>query len=1009
MRSARAKIGLLILTGVLALGLAWTLGSDSSEAQQGAMHNCPQPGRWAISVWGGENSTDIAEALGTCGPGAVAVAYDIDPETQGWLRWFGERPEVSNLQSLDESQGVIALGAAGAAAAEAAVDTLGAAQADQTVNCPQAGKWSIAVWNGSDGTDTSQALATCVAGTVAAAYSLDPETQGWLRWFDGRPEVSNLTTLSAHQGLMALGAGGTTPAGMSFSLDESIAPSVSELAGYEDGAPRPLASIAGETGTQGDFVANELILITDDQAALNAFLARWDGEILETFDPAEYDLAGLTPMYLVRINTDLADASQLEDEIQALAGDAGGAYRVSSQQGLNLLAAAASEAADGSSVGVNWVGQPADYAHGTTAEAPTAPGGPNAYNWNFLRAGGVQDIGVTEAWTALDMAGRLKNKVKIAILDGGFAPSEDFPAGYEAITTIGYEAATGTPGPGKCSGFACPWHGTGVVGAAMGVPDNGFGAAGPAGPVANALTIRTRLGFFSMMTAIATAQMKGAKIINMSYGFRAAFFDAGAKWFESVIKKARGKGILLFAAAGNENQDVDHTNDVKVPLFPFGFKVVKVEPFFYLPCENQGVICVGALAPNSNKRDDSYSNWGDKDVDIFAPGTVLVGPDPDHPGNIARWVAGTSEASPYAAGVAALIWAADPNLSADQVENILLTTAHTGSPDDTVDRWVNAYDAVIKALGGNEPPEITIFSPEDGESVSANRLVVFVADATDREDGTPTVTWSALRHEDQEPGHYVAPAYLGNGTNFEEKLSYGTYTITATAEDSHGSTAEDSITVTAVNDAPIVQIAEPPDGSEFYEGEPIHLRATSSDINEPGDQLADAQISWTLDIVGNLGTGHERTVNLRGQGTHTITVRGTDSEGLFDEDSITLEVGPEPTDHPPTVQITNPSGNTTYGFDGACGTSCWYKDVELQGQATDPEDGALSGSSLVWTTDRTDVQNGHLGTGTSLTARLYSHKCTSPGITHNVTLTARDSGGNERSAVVSITLYSIEC
>jgi hypothetical protein len=88
--------------------------TSSSQAQQGAMQNCPQAGKWAISVWSSDSAPDTGQALATCGEGQVAVAYSIDPQTQTWLRWFDGRPEMSNLQTLNDIQGVIALGAAGA-------------------------------------------------------------------------------------------------------------------------------------------------------------------------------------------------------------------------------------------------------------------------------------------------------------------------------------------------------------------------------------------------------------------------------------------------------------------------------------------------------------------------------------------------------------------------------------------------------------------------------------------------------------------------------------------------------------------------------------------------------------------------------------------------------------------------------------------------------------------------------------------------------------------------------
>jgi hypothetical protein len=92
------------------------------------------------------------------------------------------------------------------------------AQAGSMHNCPPAGKWSIAVWEGESGAAADDALATCGASTVAAAYSLDPQTAGWSRWFAGKPDVSNLPPLNDLQGVLALGAAGgpvvtATPAG----------------------------------------------------------------------------------------------------------------------------------------------------------------------------------------------------------------------------------------------------------------------------------------------------------------------------------------------------------------------------------------------------------------------------------------------------------------------------------------------------------------------------------------------------------------------------------------------------------------------------------------------------------------------------------------------------------------------------------------------------------------------------------------------------------------------------
>jgi hypothetical protein len=207
MRSVRVEAVLLLLAGALALGsviVAWSMGPDFSEAQQGAMHNCPQPGMWAISVWDGNDGTDAKQAFATCGADAVAAAYSIDPDAQSWSRWFAGRAEISNLNALNDSQGVVTLGGAGASALATSSPP---GQTDSMVSCPQPGRWAISVWTGQNAVSVDQALASCGPGAVRAAYYLDPQTAGWLRWFAGRADISNLTTVNNLQGIITLGSG----------------------------------------------------------------------------------------------------------------------------------------------------------------------------------------------------------------------------------------------------------------------------------------------------------------------------------------------------------------------------------------------------------------------------------------------------------------------------------------------------------------------------------------------------------------------------------------------------------------------------------------------------------------------------------------------------------------------------------------------------------------------------------------------------------------------------------
>jgi DNA-binding beta-propeller fold protein YncE len=200
---------------------------------QGTMHDCPQAGKWAISVWDGGDGADVAQALGNCGEGAVAAAYRIDPGTQAWSRWFSGRAEISNLSTLDRGQGVLALGG-GVSASWAEAETPLRAAANGMLGCPQPGKWAISVWDGADGTSTEQAVATCGEGSVNMLYWLDPDSQGWKRYVSGRPEVSNLNSLNRHQGALALGSvtGPTptlTPTATSTPTPTATAPAYGEL------------------------------------------------------------------------------------------------------------------------------------------------------------------------------------------------------------------------------------------------------------------------------------------------------------------------------------------------------------------------------------------------------------------------------------------------------------------------------------------------------------------------------------------------------------------------------------------------------------------------------------------------------------------------------------------------------------------------------------------------------------------------------------------------------------
>lgn len=774
-------------------------------------------------------------------------------------------------------------------------------------------------------------------------------------------------------------------------VDPTLVPDYAVLPPVDGvGDDRPVAAIEDDFGTKANFIANELVLSTDDPNVLNAFLLRWGGTLLMTLDPTRAGIE-IDPQYLVRIDTTLADTLALIDDLHAILPDQDGDHRVSSQQGLELLAAASAEAVDGLGVGVNWVGLGDDIDSRFTPEGPGGPGGfnsagatysNNSFNWNHLDAGSTQDIGVTEAWWLLEQVGRLDSKVKVAILDGGFFNTNDLPPSFIAISNIPFVTAMGTANPGGCGGGGtCTAHGTKVAGAAFGVPGNGFGAAGPAGPVADPILVLTHYDYFTSMFAVGEALFLGAQILNMSYSARVpAVFSWTVLPFESVTAGAAVAGRLLFASAGNSGDDVDEERCF----------IVCWERALHTPCENIGVNCVGGLQRNSKSK-DGQSSFGAKSVDIFAPFTVLVGPEDAGEGSDAQSASGTSYSSPYAAGVAALIWAANPSLNGSQVRSILIDTAHS-SPDENVNRYVNAFAAVKKALGS----VIHIQSPANGLSFGGGTSITFRAFATEGEHGTPTITWSSSRD-----------GAMGTGAEiFVNDLSAGSHAVTARATYPDSFVATDSATVSITNSAPVVTITAPANGANFFQGQAVTLTGTSFDANNPPSfDLSDGQVSWFVDTV-LLGMGHAQTIPAGSLtlGAHTIRFEGTDGSAS-DSDSVSITINANPVDLPPdAVNITAPTNGTTFNADMNDGTS-WYKQVTLTGNASDPEDGTLSGTSLVWTTRIDGGAPVTLGTGTSLSVKLRAPACF--GNPHQITLTATDSAANSSTTSVGVSVSQL--
>jgi subtilisin family serine protease len=89
--------------------------------------------------------------------------------------------------------------------------------------------------------------------------------------------------------------------------------------------------------------------------------------------------------------------------------------------------------------------------------------------------------------------------------------------------------------------------------------------------------------------------------------------------------------------------------------------------------DSPNVLCVGASSARADESlAGSFSNYGKKNVDVFAPGVKVTSIDKDAEFNTAD---GTSFASPITAGIAALVLEYYPNMSASQLKQIIIQSA----------------------------------------------------------------------------------------------------------------------------------------------------------------------------------------------------------------------------------------------------------------------------------------------------------------------------------------------
>lgn len=337
----------------------------------------------------------------------------------------------------------------------------------------------------------------------------------------------------------------------------------------------------------------------------------------------------------------------------------------------------------------------------TMDEAGVTPGDEGFFGlqWN------MQAIDAPAAWaTGSDGTG-----ARVAVIDGGINDSHlDLSGQVDAACSASF--VPGVPFNQDVGGF---WHGTHVAGI-VAAADNALGVVGvaPGATIMGAKALHDGSGFFSwiigaiLFTSDPTsfpgfAGCERADVINMSLG--AAFFRHQVPGLVGPLNRAvnfaGSKGVLVISAAGNNGLDFGQLRDATI-----------------VPAESGNGLAIAATGPTgfisgstNFRRFASYSNWGESLVTLAAPGgdfvfapgfpfDMVLSPCGGLGGTFYCFAAGTSMASPAAAGVAALIVGNNPGISLGKLKNVLKSAAddegERGNDEFYGDGFVNAFNAV---------------------------------------------------------------------------------------------------------------------------------------------------------------------------------------------------------------------------------------------------------------------------------------------------------------------------
>jgi len=278
----------------------------------------------------------------------------------------------------------------------------------------------------------------------------------------------------------------------------------------------------------------------------------------------------------------------------------------------------------------------------------------------------------------------------------------------------------------------------------------------------------------------------------------------------------------------------------------------------------------------------------------------------------------------------------------------------------------------VTVAGENRPPSAAVEAPLEGASFDEGAPVALRGRADDPEEGAlpgSSLSWS------------VGSRLAGTGASVNVTgLVPGTHRALLTAVDRLGAAGYASVTFRVVavgaNHPPTAAITSPKQGASFHVGDRIAFAGSGADAEDGTPMLA-----WSSSLDGALGAGANVTASLS-RGAHLVTLTATDSAGARGSASIGVSVAAAG-NTAPTATITRPADGATF-FQGA--------EIAFEGRGADAEDGTVT--ALQW---RSSLE-GDLGAGASIkTSSLRAGA-------HAISLTARDTAGDEGVARVAVTV-----